>query len=382
MPAHKARRKKPGTVSLHKARRKKPGTVSRTSQRIHRVDALEKPCPGSPPGLGAGRFLGFAQVFGCGRRAGAGGLLLLLLLLLLLGLAVDAPDTVGVRTVVAHQVLAWIRDLRRDRMHPVERVEVARLFAGGAIARRAQLDPPVRLRVHLAKRDGRTHEVAAHAFRGAGVRRLQGLTRVHREAGMFPGKEPLHERLGQALGANQAQQEQAPEAGLDRRRGEALQRDEAPAALEKPSAHQGVDVRMPVAERAEGLNRGHDARECIAAVEPGLQAEPQGVVGRAAENGEQAAVALEEAAEGLGNREYHMTVRYRLAHHLQEVFREECRALGLAARTEVARLTGERDQVLGPAGLAAQAREACEVSPAVEELLYESRDPHSQSRIA
>ncbi len=59
------------------------------------------------------------------------------------------------------QVLARIRDLRRDRVHPVERVEEAMIPARRGIGRREQLDASVPLRMHLAQRNGRAGDVAA-----------------------------------------------------------------------------------------------------------------------------------------------------------------------------------------------------------------------------
>ncbi len=110
--------------------------------------------------------------------------------------------------------------------------------------------------------------------------------------------------------------------------------------------HVGVEVGGVGAER---LDRDDQARCDVPPVEDRTKARNDGVAGRAGEQAEQAPLALEQPEQDARNREHDVAVRDGLEDLRDDVLREQRRALGLVARTEVTCPAGEGEQVLGPA---------------------------------
>ncbi len=119
--------------------------------------------------------------------------------------------------------------------------------------------------------------------------------------------------------------------------------------------------------RAERLDRDDQARCDVVAIEDRADARDDGVTRRTGEQAEQAPLALEQPAQDARNREHDVAVRHGLEDLRDDVLREQRRALGLAARAEVASSAGEREQVLGPAVRTADPREAA-LKPAAGEV--------------
>ena len=119
--------------------------------------------------------------------------------------------------------------------------------------------------------------------------------------------------------------------------------------------------------RAERLDRDHETWRDVVAIEDRADARDDRVASRAGEQAEQAPLALEQPAQDTWNRENDVAVRDGLEDLRHDVLREQRRAHGLAARTEVASPAGEGEQVLGPAVRAANPREAA-LQPAAGEV--------------
>ena len=105
--------------------------------------------------------------------------------------------------------------------------------------------------------------------------------------------------------------------------------------------HVGVEVGGVGAER---LDRDDQARRRVVAIEDRADARDDRVTSRAGEQAEQAPLALEQPAQDTRNREHDVAVRDGLEELRDDVLREQRRALGLAARTEVTCPAGEREQ--------------------------------------
>ena len=87
---------------------------------------------------------------------------------------------------------------------------------------------------------------------------------------------------------------------------------------------------MEIREGPEGLNRGDAARPNVLAPEQLLEAEQDGIIGRAGEQAQELALAFEQAADGSGYREHKVAMGYPLEALLDQLLCEQGRALGLA----------------------------------------------------
>ena len=119
--------------------------------------------------------------------------------------------------------------------------------------------------------------------------------------------------------------------------------------------HVGVEVGCV---RTERLDREYETRRDVVAIEDRADARDDRVTRRAGEQAEQAPLALEQPTQDTWNREHDVAVRHGLEDLRDDVLREQRRALGPAARAEVAGPAGERERVLGAAVRAADPREA------------------------
>jgi len=133
--------------------------------------------------------------------------------------------------------------------------------------------------------------------------------------------------------------------------------------------HVGVEVG---GVRAERLNREHETRCDVVAIDDRANARDDRVTSRAGEQAKQTPLALEQPAQDTWNRENDVAVRHGLEDLRHDVLREQRRALGLAARTEVASSAGEREQVLGAAVRTTDPREAA-LQPAAGEVGLDGR---------
>jgi hypothetical protein len=145
---------------------------------------------------------------------------------------------------------------------------------------------------------------------------------------------------------------------------------ELPSRHQHPVRDHGMEVRMPVSEAAERLDRDHQPRTGPAFPESRRPGHPHSVVRGAREEAKQASLALKEAAENPWDREYNMPVGHRRQDSGQELLGQERRPPGLAARAEVVGLAGERQKVLTPAPGTADPGESVLQAPA----LQKSRD--------
>ncbi len=139
----------------------------------------------------------------------------------------------------------------------------------------------------------------------------------------------LDERLRDPLGPAQGLEQASTKRILELHSIQGWCREEAAAPLEKPVRDEHVDVGIPVAERTEGLDRGHAPREGAPRADRVLKAGAHRAPGRPTQEREQATIALEQAAKRLGDREHDVAVRYRLANDLDEVLEK---GLGWAFR--------------------------------------------------
>jgi len=130
--------------------------------------------------------------------------------------------------------------------------------------------------------------------------------------------------------------------------------------------------------RTERLDREYETRRDVVAIEDRADARDDRVTRRAGEQAEQAPLALEQPAQDTWNREHDVAVRDGLEDLLDDVLREQRRALGPAARTEVASSAGESEQVLGGAVRAADPREAA-LQPAAGEVGLDAPPPAARS---
>src|SRR3989442_5073100 len=112
-------------------------------------------------------------------------------------------------------------------------------------------------------------------------------------------------------------------------------------------------------ERAERLDRDDAAGADVGAAKQRLATPQDGVVGRARQQAEQAAFALEEAADGPGDREGPVSIGHGGKDLAGELLGKERRPFGLAARTDAAGAATEGEQVLT---LASRAANSCEAS--------------------
>ena len=110
----------------------------------------------------------------------------------------------------------------------------------------------------------------------------------------------MKEAFGEPLGAMEPGQEQAPEQLLDGRGVERRKREELPVRCENPFCYEPMDVGVEIREGPEGLNRGDAARPNVLAPEQLLEAEQDGIIGRAGEQAQELALAFEQAADGSG----------------------------------------------------------------------------------
>ena len=133
--------------------------------------------------------------------------------------------------------------------------------------------------------------------------------------------------------------------------------------------HQHMNMRMPVRAGTMGLDARHDADR-----EPTLAGEgPHG--GRHGPSGDARQVAQQRApietprSQALGDGEHHLAVRHRCEERLLQPQRPEGQPLGMTARTEVAALAREGEEVLVGTRGAAHARKAVVEDAAGEELV-------------
>jgi hypothetical protein len=131
-----------------------------------------------------------------------------------------------------------------------------------------------------------------------------------------------------------------------------------------------VQVRMKIcSERAEALDRNDAPGADVLAAEQGLEALADGVIGRAGKESQEAALSLEQAADGFRDGKGPMSIGHRRKNLAGELLGKQRRAFGLAARAHAARAAAEREKVLALAGREADACEASLETTAGKKLL-------------
>jgi hypothetical protein len=154
---------------------------------------------------------------------------------------------------------------------------------------------------------------------------------VQREAGADPVEKRGVEGFGESSNAvkgieHQVAEELGEGVGVEGRKGQEL-----PLGVEGAPGDQGMDVGVEVrGVGAEGLERGDAGGEDVLALEHGAEALLDRGVGAAREQAEESALAFEESAERLGDREHVVSVGNGGEDLLAQLLGKERGALGLA----------------------------------------------------
>ncbi len=127
------------------------------------------------------------------------------------------PPAVGIGPVKPLAMPSGIGDVRRDAVDALQGIERDGGRAGPGIGRRFQNQAGA---VQFTQRIHGQHgpgDVSGLGLQGGALGGIDGRARINGESGMDPGQEVVHERLRQALGLVQAQEQKAAEQLHDRR---------------------------------------------------------------------------------------------------------------------------------------------------------------------
>jgi len=274
-----------------------------------------------------------------------------------------------------------IGDLFGDGLDPVEGIEEKLARAVFGMRRGENADAVLFGALDGAEGHGRTDEVAGEVLEALGVIGGDALAGVNGEAGVNPAQEDVAKGLGEPVGADEPGEEKASEELAQGLRIERGNGEEAAVAVPDRFGHEGVDVRVEVGVGAEGLDGGDEAGDDMAVVEDRDERAMHGLVGGAGEETEEPALSLEQPTQDAGDGEHVMAVGDGGEDLLPELLGEEGRALGLAARAEVAGLAGEGQEVLAAAGGAPDPCEAVGEPAALEERIGGAADDGAQRSV-
>jgi len=274
--------------------------------------------------------------------------------------------------VIADQVLATIRHLADHGVDEIERIKKLLGLAGPGMGRRLDVDETAGPDLHTCDSERRSREVARQALEMRFLRE-EALPRVDRESGVAPGEERAQKLLGEPLGCVEAAEEYLPEEFLDEGRVRRGERGEFSTSVPDAVACQGVNVGMEVRVGAEGLDGGDHAGKGVGLA--GLQGEgaSRRLIRRAGEEPEKPPLLLKEASEDAGDRENHMAVGHGEEDFLCQFFGKQCRALRLAAGTEITSPARKREEVFAAAGGTSNPDKAAEEPAACQVLLDSGR---------
>jgi len=104
---------------------------------------------------------------------------------------------------------------------------------------------------------GRAHEVSHEPLGGAGILGPHGYRVVDRESAVLPRQEQRDSLLVNESRFAQQRENLMPEQQLGRPRVDPENREPIAALRPTAPAHNGMDVRMEIDRRAEGLDHGH-----------------------------------------------------------------------------------------------------------------------------
>ena len=150
---------------------------------------------------------------------------------------------------------------------------------------------------------------------------------------------------------------------------------------EEAVGDQEVEMRMPVSERAKGLDGTDDAGDAIGLAQRRAQEVAQRAVRDTAQESEEPAVVEEEGPQSLGDGEDELAVWDGVEEFVLEPVGPDLEALGVTAGAEVARLAAEGNEELGLAALADDAGETVLEDAAVEEALQSSPGDVAQAPV-
>ena len=196
---------------------------------------------------------------------------------------------------------------------------------------------------------------------------LDARTHVGPEPRMRPPQHAARGVLVEPALAHEPGEHLAPPEFLQHRGVGWRQWDERAITPKHAVAHQHVQVRMQVGERAEGLDARDHARHRVALAEAGLDVVAQGARGDPAQQSQPAPVVEEVGAQALRERQHHLAVRDRGEQALIKPQASLGQPPRVTRRAEVSPLAAQRHQELGPAGRAAHPGEAVLEQAAIQE---------------
>lgn len=235
---------------------------------------------------------------------------------------------------------------------------------------------------HAGEREGGAGRVARELEFPARVVGLDSHGVVHVESRMCPGEDRVC-----GFGSEEFELHELGEDGSSKRFGETFQvvkREGLECAVVPVGAirDEHVDVRLPVQERSERLDRGDRTRQDIALPEGGGEEASQGLVGDSAQVPQEAPIVEEVGSKPLGECEDVLTVGNAVEEFLFEPVAPEGESLGVAGRTEIAASAGECDEELRTTARAVDATEAGFENSAVEKLPHDLGDPSTLAIVA
>ena len=223
-----------------------------------------------------------------------------------------------------------IGDLLHHRMHPLDRIQHALRPPVAPIGRSLHADPPLGTDSYAVRAPGRPRDVPQHEFHLVRSVRLKHLLPIRRKAGVLPGQQPLASRVGQALRSLQIVQQMPPEELLESDAVEPLHRTEATVRSEQPFGHDEVEMRRPLHETSEGLDRGHHAWKAFDVRRRHGQGLAHRIVPRARQQPKQVPLPLEKTAQRFRDREHYVAMTNRRKNFFDKSLGKQRRSFRLA----------------------------------------------------
>ena len=209
---------------------------------------------------------------------------------------------VGIGAVASLAVASRVGNMGGDPVNPFQGIEHD---AGGASARvrgRVQRQGAVMEFLKGIHGQGGAGDVAALGFERGEGGGIHGRSGEDRETGMDLGQEIAHKGFREALGPVQSLEEEAAEYFHDRGGKGIEERQELSVATENAVGNEGMGMRIEVGPvAAEGLERDDAAGADVTAVKECLEGFQDRCVSGLGQQGEELAVAFDEAAQDDGS---------------------------------------------------------------------------------
>jgi len=223
-----------------------------------------------------------------------------------------AAHLVGIPSVIAHELEAFVRDVLGDAGDEVARAEHFKIALDLRVHPRAVNDRvPGAVGLHFIDRERVADDVLGEPLHVLAVTGRHALAAVDVEPGVRPSAQHPGAFRRQEFLFHQKRDAPCAEEFLQRSKAHVGHHMEKPAVHKEPVGGQRVEVRVEVEVFAEGVDGHDDAGRALGQAERGALELGQAAVGDAAEFLDEPAMEPEVGPQHLGDRERQVPVRHR-----------------------------------------------------------------------